>query len=100
MAVLAAVLATLAGCGGMPSFSLPGGQRNDFKGKPLSTVTQRLGFPDYQSTVEGQKTYVWRRGGVAGRECRITVVMAGDIIDSYDTSGESQFCGPYEAAAQ
>jgi hypothetical protein len=96
-----AILATLAlaGCGAMPNISLPAiKERNDFKGKPLSAVTSRLGFPDYQQTVDGQKTYSWRRG-TATQECRITVVMAGDIIDSYETSGDSPICGPYEARA-
>jgi len=98
---LLAVLATLAlaACGAMPSLSLPSAkQRNDFKGKPLSAVTERLGFPDYQRTVDGQKTYVWRRGP-ATRECLITVVMAGDIVDSYGTSGDAPVCGQYEAPA-
>jgi hypothetical protein len=96
-----AILATLAlaGCGAMPSISLPAvKERNDFKGKPLSAVTERLGFPDYQRTVDGQKTYVWRIGQ-ATQECLITVVMAGDIVDSYNTSGDSPICGPFEARA-
>jgi hypothetical protein len=83
----------------MPSLSLPDVKaRNDFKGKPLSAVTERLGFPDYQQTVDGQKSYTWRRG-TAQQECRITVVMAGDIVDSYSTSGDAPICGPYEARA-
>jgi hypothetical protein len=95
-----AIVATLAltGCGAMPSLSLPTvKQRNDFKGKPLSAVTERLGYPDYQSTVDGQKRYTWRRGA-PDRECLITVVMAGDIVESYDTSGASPICGQYEAS--
>jgi hypothetical protein len=37
----------LAGCGAMPSLSLPDVKaRNDFKGKPLSVVTSQLGNPD------------------------------------------------------
>ena len=96
-----AVLATLAlaGCGAMPSFSLPGvSERNNFRGKPLSAVTERLGNPDYQSTVDGQKTYSWLRGR-ADRSCRITVVMAGDVVESYSTYGDSPICGQYEAPA-
>lgn len=97
MAILASLM--LAGCGAVPNLSLPAiKERNDFKGKPLSAVTERLGFPDYQSTVDGQKTYIWRRGQ-ADRMCRITVVMSGDVIESYDTFGDSPICGPYEARA-
>jgi hypothetical protein len=88
---------TLAGCGGMASISLPSVQeRNNFVGKPLSEVTARLGFPDYQKTVAGQKTLTWRRG-YAAQECLISAVMAGDIVESYSTSGDSKICGPYEA---
>ena len=96
-----AILATLAltGCGAMPGLSLPAVQpRNDFKGKPLSAVTDRLGFPDAQNTVEGQKTYSWRKGA-ADRSCRITVVMAGDIVESYTTYGDAPICGQYDAPA-
>lgn len=96
-----AILATLAlaGCGAMPNLSLPDIKaRNDFKGKPLSAVTERLGYPDYQQTVDGQKNYTWRRG-TALQECRITVVMAGDIVESYSTAGDAPICGPYEARA-
>src|SRR5581483_6974708 len=95
---LLALLATLAlgGCGGMPGLSLPAPkERNDFKGKPLSAVTSRLGLPDYQETVNGEKVYRWRRG-TALQECRITAVMAGDIVESYDTFGDAAICSPYE----
>lgn len=97
-----AMLTTLAltGCGAMPSFSLPDVKaRNDFKGKPLSAVTAQLGYPEYQQTYAGQKTYTWRRG-TAAQECLIKVVMAGDIVDSYDTSGDPAICSPYLAPAQ
>lgn len=96
-----AILATLilAGCGAMPNIGLPTvKERNDFKGKPLSAVTQRLGFPNDQSTIDGQKVYYWRVG-VAMQECRIKVVMAGDVVDTYETSGDAPICGPYEARA-
>ena len=83
----------------MPGLSLPAvQQRNDFKGKPLSAVTERLGFPDYQSTVDGQKTYSWQRGQF-DRQCRITVVMAGDIVGSYTTFGDAPICVQYDAPA-
>jgi hypothetical protein len=98
LAILAAL--TLAGCGGMSGLSLPDVKaRNDFKGKPLSAVTTQLGYPDFQRTVAGQKTYTWRRG-TAMQECLITAVMAGDIVDSYDTSGDAAICSPYLAPAQ
>jgi hypothetical protein len=94
-----AILTTLAltGCGGMPGLSLPDVKaRNDFKGKPLSALTARLGNPTFTQTISGQKTYSWRLGtGI--QQCLVSVVMAGDIIESYNTSGDSPVCGPYEA---
>jgi hypothetical protein len=95
------ILATLvlAGCGGLPNIAVPTvKERNNFKGQPLSAVTARLGYPTDQSTVDGQKVYYWRTG-TAMQECRIKVVMAGDIIDSYETFGDAPICGPYEARA-
>jgi hypothetical protein len=88
---------TLAGCGAMPNIGLPAvKERNDFKGQPLSAVTARLGYPTDQDTLNGQKVYYWRIG-TATQECRIRAVMAGDLVDSYDTYGDSAICGPYEA---
>jgi hypothetical protein len=98
LAILASL--TLAGCGGMSGLSLPDVKaRNVFKGKPLSAVTTQLGYPDFQQTVAGQKTYTWRRG-TAMQECLIKVVMAGDVVESYDTSGDAAICSPYLAPAQ
>jgi hypothetical protein len=98
LAILASL--TLAGCGGMSGLSLPDVEaRNDFKGKPLSAVTTQLGHPEFQQTVAGQKTYTWRRG-TAMQECLIKVVMAGDVVESYDTSGDAAICSPYLAPAQ
>jgi hypothetical protein len=97
-----AIFAALAltGCGAMPSLSLPDVKaRNDFKGKPLSAVTTQLGNPDGQQTVDGQKIYTWRRGQ-STQECLIQVVMAGDVVESYDTSGDAAICSPYLAAAR
>jgi len=94
-----AILATLilAGCGAMPNIALPTvAERNDYKGKPLSALTGRLGWPDFQQTINGQKTYSWRLGtGI--QQCLVSVVMAGDIIEAYNTSGDPPICGPYEA---
>ena len=99
--VIFAALA-LAGCGAMPNLSLPDVKaRNDFKGKPLSVVTAQLGNPDGQQTVNRQKIYTWRRGQ-ATQECLISVVMtmAGDVVESYGTSGDAAICSPYLAPAE
>ena len=97
LAIFAAL--ALAGCGAMPSLSLPDVKaRNDFKGKPLSAVTARLGVPHAQQTYSGQKIYTWHIGNSV-RECVIRVATADDIVESYETLGDSPICGPYEARA-
>ncbi len=84
----------------MPGIAIPTAkERNDYKGKPLSAVTAHLGWPNDQATVDGQKVYYWRVG-VAMQECRIRVVMAGDVVESYDTSGDAPICSPYLAPSQ
>jgi hypothetical protein len=90
---------TLAGCGALPNIAVPTvKERNNFKGQPLSDVTARLGFPSDQQTIEGQKVYYWRIG-TAMQECRVKVVMAGEVVDTYETFGDAAICGPYEARA-
>jgi hypothetical protein len=95
------ILATLvlAGCSALPNIAVPTiKDRNNFKGQPLSAVTARLGFPNDQQTVDGQKVYYWHIG-TAQQECRIKVGMAGEVVDSYETFGDASICGPYEAPA-
>ncbi len=82
----------LAGCA-MSGFDA---ERNNFKGKPLSAVTTRLGPPEIQETFGGQKSYTWSVGQ-SPILCHIRVIMAGDIIDTYETSGEPSACRPYES---
>jgi hypothetical protein len=67
---------------------------NNFRGQPLSAVVTKLGSPDGQETIAGQKTYTWRMGTPL-YECRIRVTMAGDVIDSYETSGDAGICSQY-----
>ena len=91
-----AILATLAlaGC----SSSIGGSYaRNDFKGQPLSAVEVRLGNPDQERTVDGQKVYTWFKGQSL-MACKIRVVMApaGDVVNSYQTTGDAGICSPYD----
>src|ERR1700744_2824756 len=71
---------------------------NDFKGQPLSAVVAKLGSPEEQGMLEGQKTYTWIRGN-AMQECRIRVVMAGDVVDTYEGFGDVSTCSQYGALA-
>lgn len=70
----------------------------DFRGQPLSAVIAKLGNPEEQQTVEGRKTYTWIRG-TAMQECRIRVVMAGDVVDVYEGFGDVGICSQYGATS-
>lgn len=68
----------------------------NYKGQPLSAVTARLGTPNESQTINGQKVYRWIVGN-ALYECRIRVVMAGDVVDTYEGSGDVNICSQYGA---
>ena len=89
--VIPAALA-LAGCS-VGNLSL--GSTN-YKGQPLSAVTAKLGPPNESQTIGGQKTYTWIVG-TAVYGCRIKVVMAGDVVDTYEGSGDVNICSQYGA---
>jgi hypothetical protein len=71
---------------------------NNYKGQPLSTVVAKLGSPEEQETIAGQKTYTWIRGN-AVNQCRIRVTMAGDVVDTYEGSGDVGVCSQYGAVS-
>lgn len=84
----------------MPNLSLPDVKaRNDFKGKPVSVILARLGNPDSQQTIQGQKFYLWRIGTPL-QDCLISAGIVGDIVDSYNATGDVAICSPYLPAAQ
>jgi hypothetical protein len=88
LAILAAL--ALAGC----SIGTQMLGANSYKGQPLSAVVAKLGPPQEQETTAGQKTYTWREGSTLF-QCTIRVTMAGDVIASYETSGDANICGSY-----
>lgn len=92
LAILAAL--ALAGC----SSSIGGTYaRNDFKGQPLGAVQVRLGNPDQQQTIAGQKVYTWFKGqSLMPCKIRVVMAMAGDVVDSYETTGDAGICSPYD----
>lgn len=94
------VVLALTGCGGMPNLSVPNvKQRNDFKGKPVSVIITQLGNPDYQQTISGQKFYLWRIG-VPPYNCLIAAGITGDVVDSYNATGDTPTCSPYLPPAE
>jgi hypothetical protein len=77
----------LAGC----SISTIKEGMTDLKGQPISAAIAKLGLPDEEATVAGVKKYTWRPGTIAGGDqyqCRIRVIMAGDVIGSFEGSGD------------
>jgi hypothetical protein len=98
LAILAGL--ALAGCGSVPNLALPDVKaRNDFKGKPVSVIIARLGNPDFQQTISGQKFYMWRIG-TATQDCLIAAGISGDIVDSYNATGDAAICSPYLPPAE
>ena len=91
-----AILATLA-LAGCSVGTLNLGTSN-YKGQPLSAAIAKLGSPDEQETIAGQKTYTWVRG-TALYQCRIRVIMAGDVVDTYEGSGDVGVCSQYGATS-
>jgi hypothetical protein len=88
---IAAALA-LAGC----SVGSLNTGANNYKGKPLGTVTAKLGQPNETQTIGGQKAYIWNMGN-ALYGCQIRVVMAGDVVDTYEGTGDVNICSQYGA---
>ena len=70
-----------------------------YKGKPVSVLLARMGNPDYQQTISGQKFYMWRIG-VSDRTCLVAAGLSGDIVDSYNATGDIGICGPSLPPAQ
>lgn len=92
LVILASVVMApvLAGCFGV------GTARNDFKGQQLSAVEARLGPPEQQQVIAGRTVYTWFKGQTLN-PCVIRVAMAGDFVDSYETTGDPNICAPWEA---
>jgi hypothetical protein len=91
LAILAAMAMAMAGCSNGNNIRLGG---TSYKGQPLSAVVAKLGAPQSQEMIAGQKTYVWNEGQSLW-PCRIRVTMAGDVIDTYETTGDPNICGSY-----
>jgi hypothetical protein len=92
LAILAAL--ALAGC----SIGTIKEGMNDLKGQPISAAIAKLGLPNEEATIAGVKTYTWRTGTIADGnqyQCRIRVMMDGNVIGSYEGSGDMGTCSRY-----
>ena len=90
LAIVAAL--ALAGC----SVGTLNTGANNYKGRPLGAVTAKLGQPNETQTIGGQKAYIWNMGN-ALYSCQIRVVMAGDVVDTYEGTGDVNICSQYGA---
>jgi len=91
---LAFAAVALAGC----SISTIKEGMNDLKGKPITVAIAKLGIPDSEATIAGRKVYTWQTGTIAGGDqyqCKIRVVMAGELIESYSGEGDAGTCERY-----
>jgi hypothetical protein len=91
LAILATMALAMAACSNSNNIRLG---VTSYKGQPLSAVVAKLGAPQSQETIAGQKTYTWNEGQSLW-PCRIRVTMAGEVIDTYETSGDPNICGSY-----
>ena len=80
-------------------FRRPQSGNDNYKGQPLSAAVTRLGWPpDEVQTIDGQKAYTWTVGQSTS-QCKVRVVMAGDVIDTYEGFGDIHICSQYGAAS-
>ncbi len=70
------------------------------QGQPLSAAIAKLGVPTEERVIAEQKVYIWfTRTLSEGTElkCQIRVIMAGDVIGSWDFEGNESKCSNYAA---
>lgn len=100
--VAIAVALALSGCARSP-FPVIESKIDGMKGQPIKTVIDKLGEPDEQNQIGGEKAYVWllpNKSGFAyqavGFECTIKVfVDKDDKITHYGYNGNVGGCGQY-----
>jgi len=103
--VLAATALLAAGCGRTP-FPVMEAQLDGMKGQPATDVFAKLGEPNDNQTIGGEKVYVWSAGNIktlAGDassmiefQCTIRVFVDHDEkITHYDFKGNVGGCARY-----
>jgi hypothetical protein len=87
---------TLGGCGGLPYLQVRQ-QLSPLEGQPLSAATAKLGKPDEERTISGQKVYEWKKqwqldADGDDQECVIRAHMKGDVIGELHFTGDETQC--------
>jgi hypothetical protein len=73
---------------------------NNLQGQPLSAAIAKLGMLNDEHVIADRKVYTWDSSTFdegTQLQCKIRVVMAGDVIGSYDFEGNNGMCGRYAA---
>jgi hypothetical protein len=103
--VLASIALVATGCGRTP-FPVLEAQLDGLKGQPATAVFTKLGAPNDNETIAGEKVYVWTSGNIktlAGDaasmidfQCMIRVFVDKDEkISHYDFKGNVGGCARY-----
>jgi hypothetical protein len=91
---IVALGAALAGCAGD---AIKTGM-NNLQGQPISAAIAKLGIPNDEREIAGQKVYTWYSSTFdegTQLQCKIRVMMAGDVIGSYEFDGNNNMCMRY-----
>jgi hypothetical protein len=93
---IVALCAALGGCAG----DIIKQGMNNLQGQPISAAIAKLGIPNDERVIADQKVYTWYTSTFdegTQLQCKIRVVMAGDVIGSYDFEGNNGMCYRYAA---
>lgn len=70
-------------------------------GQPLNALVAKIGMPNYERMIAGQKVYVWENSTLVEgtqSQCQLRVFMAGESISSFDFDGSNARCLRYASA--
>ena len=73
---------------------------NDLKGQSISAAIAKLGIPNDEREIAGQKVYTWYSSTFdegTQPQCKIRVMMAGQVIDKDEFAGNNGMCARYAA---
>jgi hypothetical protein len=96
LAAAALAALTLAAC----SFDAIKEGMNRLEGQPISAAIAKLGIPSDERLIAGQKVYTWYTSTFdegTQLQCKIRVMMAGEVIGSYEFEGNNGMCARYAA---
>jgi len=70
------------------------------QGQPIGAAIAKLGIPNDEREIAGQKVYTWYSSTFdegTQLQCKIRVMMAGDVIGGYEFDGNNNMCMRYAA---